>query len=107
MSDLLGEGLISLAAAAALFPGSRGASRANPSTICRWCVKGTRTADGRVVKLVHVRAGYRVLTSRPALSRYLAALSGPGEPPCPPARTPAERTRAADRAGEELKRLGA
>jgi hypothetical protein len=66
-AGLLTEELIPLAAAAKLFPGARGAARVNPAIVHRWCIKGTRSPDGRVVKLEFVRAGSRILTSRQAV----------------------------------------
>jgi Protein of unknown function (DUF1580) len=109
MNDLMGEGLITLAEAAAHFPGARGAARVNPSTLFRWCKKGTRASDGRVVRLEFVRAGCRLLTSKPALSRYLAALSTACTSgiPVTAVRTPAERARRAAEAADALRKIGA
>ncbi len=106
-ADLLAEELISLAAAARLFPGARGAVRVNPATVHRWCTKGTRTPDGNVVKLEFVRAGCRVLTSRQAVARYVAALSVAPESAEIPTRSPLARKRAADAAAAALKAMGA
>ncbi|HEX4613273.1 MAG TPA: DUF1580 domain-containing protein [Urbifossiella sp.] len=102
---LTDEPLISLSQAAARFPGHRGADRLRPATLTRWILKGARAVDGRRVKLEALRVGCRWLTSSPALARFAAAL-GPAAAP-PPARSPAARTRASDRAGAELERLGA
>ncbi len=106
-TELLDEDLLPLAAAARLFPGARGAARVNPATVHRWCAKGTRTPDGRVVKLEWVRVGCRVLTSRQAVARYVAALSAPPESTEIPTRTPLARKRAADTAAAALRAMGA
>lgn len=67
---LLDEGLISLAQAAALLPPVRG-RRVATSSLFRWVVQGKRG-----VKLEAVRAGGPGWwTSRPAVARFLAALS--------------------------------
>jgi hypothetical protein len=102
---LTDETLISLAQAAALFPGHRGARRLHPATLTRWILKGARAVDGRRVQLEALRVGCRWLTSPPALGRFAAAL-GPADAP-PPPRSPAARDRASDRAAAELERRGA
>ena len=106
-ADLLSEDVISLAAAGKLFPGSRGADRVNPSTVYRWTVKGVCSTNG-VIKLESFRAGSRVFTTKQAVERFVAALSAPAEPVAASAvRTPSARRKAADAAGEALKKLGA
>ena len=106
-ADLLTEDVISLAAAGKLFPGSRGADRVNPSTVYRWTVQGVRTPAGQI-KLECFRAGSRVFTTRQAVERFVAALSAQAEPVAAPAvRTPSARRKAAEAAGEALKKLGA
>ena len=51
--------------------------------------------DGRTVRLEHVRIGGRLMTSRAAVLRYIAAQQPAPDPtPAdPPARSPAERRR--------------
>lgn len=105
-----GEGL-SLAAAGRLFPGHRGGRAVDPSTIFRWVTKGT-TVGERTVRLEAVRAGARWLTSRPAVGRFVAALTAAASPdPArlkpPPARSPTARQRAAARAAAALEAMGA
>jgi hypothetical protein len=104
-----GEG-ITLTRGARLFPSSRAAST-NVSTLFRWITVGVRTPDGRRVKLEAVRLAGRWLTTAAALARFIAAQQAPAdgqaqaptpEPHGP--RTPTQRRRAAERAGEELER---
>ena len=108
MSALLSEDLIPLGVAANLFPGARGADRVNPATVFRWCTRGTRTPDGQVVKLECLRVGSRLLTSRQAVVRYVANLTGsiPGTNRSSP-RTPSEKARSSEAAAAALKKLGA
>ena len=108
MADTLlnNEPLIPLSQAATRFPGHRGAQRLHPATLTRWILKGVRAFDGRRVKLEAVRIGCRWLTSEPALSRFATALGTPDNS-TPPARSPAARRNASDRADAELRRMGA
>jgi hypothetical protein len=66
---------LSLPAAARLFPGHRGGAAVNPSTVFRWVTKGVRVAGGQLVRLEAVRVGCRWLTSRGAVSRFVAHLT--------------------------------
>lgn len=107
-AELIPEGLIALAEAARLFPGARGASRANPSTVYRWCVRGCKTADGRRVHLEHLRAGSRVFTTTAAVARFIDALSAPTDlATAPVVRTPATRRRDSEAAAAALEAAGA
>jgi hypothetical protein len=105
-----GEGL-SLSAAGRLFPGHRGGKSVDPSTVFRWVTKGTRTPGGRPVKLEAVRVGGRWLTSRGAVTRFVAALTAASDPTpsstAPASRSPAVRRRAAEKAAAALKAMGA
>lgn len=103
-----GEGL-SLSAAGRLFPGHRGGRAVDPSTVFRWVTKGT-TAGGRRVRLEAVRAGSRWLTSRPAVARFVTALTDAAAPAASPpvtSRSPSARQRAASKAGATLQAIGA
>lgn len=106
-----GEGL-SLAAAGRLFPGHRGGRAVDPSTVFRWVTKGT-AVGGQTVKLEAVRAGARWLTSRPAVGRFVTALTAAASPaparPDPPraTRSPTARQRAAAHAAATLEAMGA
>lgn len=106
MTALLSESIVSLGEAARLFPGCRGAKRVSPSTVWRWCSKGTRRPDGQLVRLEHFRLGSRVMTSREAIARFVAALTDMPTTTALPTRTPAARTAASRRAEEELKANG-
>jgi hypothetical protein len=69
-----GDGL-SLAQAGKRFPAHRGQGALNPSTVFRWVTNGVRTKDGRSVKLEAILVGGRWLTSRAAVSRFIATLT--------------------------------
>lgn len=102
-----GEGL-SLSAAGRLFPGHRGGSSVDPSTVFRWVTKGTRTPGGHIVKLEAVRVGVRWLTSRGAVARFVAALTDAANPaPSAPPATGTPSTRRAEKAAAALKAMGA
>ena len=100
-----GHGL-SLSAAGKLFPGHRGGEAVDPSTVFRWRTTGSRAANGSIVKLESVRVGGRWLTSRGAVSRFVAALTSASTPDAtstpPPPRTPNQRRKASERAEAAL-----
>ena len=75
MTSLLDETKLNLSAVADMFPGTRGADRVSPITVFRWATRGTRTPDGRIVRLESFRIGNRLMTTAEALARYIAALS--------------------------------
>lgn len=102
---LLTEDKIGLAAAGVL-AGGTGGRPIRPTTVARWCIRGIRVMSVGVVRLEHFRAGGKLLTSRRAVARFLAAQSGnAGNDPIP-VRSPAERNRASDRAAAELEAFG-
>lgn len=101
-----GQGL-SLSAAGRMFPAHRGSGTVDPSTVWRWVTRGAQAADGRPVKLEAVRLPGSWRTSRPAVARFVAALTPAPDPTTPPARTPAARKRACDRATRRLQQMGA
>jgi hypothetical protein len=110
LTEIQSGGGLSLSAAGRLFPGHRGNGTVDPSTVFRWVTKGARAADGRPVKLEAVRVGGRWLTSRPAVARFVAALTPAdptdGAPPSAPC-NPAARRRASERAAAALEKMGA
>jgi len=53
----------------------------DPSSVFRFVTRGTKTADGRLVKLEAIRVGVKWMTSRPAIERYLRALANPNTAP--------------------------
>ncbi len=77
LNEIIGGDALGLGAAARLLPAHRGEGRASPSTVWRWITTGTRTADGRTVRLEASRVGGRWLTSRGAMTRYMTALTSP------------------------------
>lgn len=94
--------------AARHFPAHRGEGDSlDPSSVWRWMTRGISLPDGRRAKLEAARIGGRVLTSEQAIRRFISAqiADGPAEP-TPTPRTPRQRERAAERAGEQLERIG-
>jgi len=91
--QLLSEGLIGLAEAAAEYSDSRG-RKPHVATLRRWAKQGCRGH-----RLETAFLGNRLMTSRPAVARFLAALNGQ------PAPSPAETNAAAELAGRELRSL--
>jgi Protein of unknown function (DUF1580) len=104
---LAAETIIGLAAAARRFPAYRGGGTINSTTVWRWIVEGVRLRDGSRLKLEGFRCGGRYLTSEEALARFLDRQNPDREvADAPPPRTPGQRRRAAERAGETLTRMG-
>ena len=102
-----GEGL-TLSAAGRPFPAHRGSGSVGPSTVFRWVTRGSKTSDGRLLKLEAVRVGTRWLTSRGAIVRFVAALTAAADPaPQPPPRSATQRKKASDAAGKRLAQMGA
>jgi hypothetical protein len=107
LNEIQRGGGLSLAAAGRLFPAHRGAGSVSPSTVFRWARKGLKSPDGRLVRLEAVRVGARWLTSRAAVTRFVAALTAGADPTDSEApRSPVCRTRASEAAEKELRRLG-
>jgi hypothetical protein len=105
---ILSETTLSLSQAASRLPGTRANNRLHPTTLMRWILRGTRTADGRTVRLEGVRCGNRWVTSVEAISRYVSALT-PSTPPEAAAapRSPSACRRSSSAAAKELEKLGA
>lgn len=61
--NLLAEELVPVTRAGQFCP-----SRPDPSTVCRWALKGARG-----IKLESIRVGGKVMTSKEAVQRFLAA----------------------------------
>ncbi|HEX4607791.1 MAG TPA: DUF1580 domain-containing protein, partial [Urbifossiella sp.] len=74
LGEIMAGGGLTLAQAGKLFPSHRGGGHTDPATVWRWARTGTRTPDGRIVRLEVVRVGVRWLTSRAAVTRYVGAL---------------------------------
>ncbi len=89
---LAGEGLY-LSTAAKLLPPCRAGRPTHASTLYRWAVRGVLLPNGTVVRLETTRITGRMLTTRGAIKRFLAA-QATGEPqPTAPLRTPTKRER--------------
>lgn len=103
---LNGEKLIGLAEAARSLPGYRGKAGMDPSTLSRWITQGAKRKNGDKVKLEAVRIGNRWLTSREAMARFAASLTGTRsvEKSIP---SPSAQTRASKKAGQLLEKMGA
>jgi hypothetical protein len=105
--DLATETIISLSQAARLLPPGRRGRPVTLSCVLRWVLSGTRGPAGTIVRLEALRLGDRWVTSREALQRYAERLTprldtSPTQVP----RSPANRQRAAERAGRKLESLG-
>jgi hypothetical protein len=101
-----GHGL-NLGAAARRFPPYRENKPVNPSTVFRWIKDGVRLPGGSRVRLEAVRLGGRWLTSGPAIERFIACQTPQfNDAPAVRTPTPAQRAKAAERAGKELEKLG-
>ena len=98
-----GQG-IGLAAVGRKFPGRSG-GQTNACTVYRWATNGCRAANGTRVKLETVRVGSRLLTSEPALERFVLRLSETSEQNHS-ARSPTAARRASSRADAELAAAG-
>ena len=91
--SITGEELIDLTKAAALFADGSG-RKPHVATLRRWAKNGCRG-----YRLQTIFVGNRLMTSRQAASRFLAAING--APPADVLPTPTP-TSAAERAGREL-----
>ena len=79
----------------------------HPATWTRWMLKGVIGPDGQKVYLEHYRQGQKLVTSWPAVDRFLVALQRSDSTDPPPApRSPTQRDRAAERADRELAEAG-
>jgi hypothetical protein len=106
MIDFTSESPIPLAAATKLVPPARSGKQTHLSTLQRWILRGAKAPSGALVRLEAVRLGGRWMTSREALQRFAEALTPKiGDAALAPV-TPANRQRAAERAGRELDRIG-
>jgi hypothetical protein len=107
MIDLATETKIPLSVAAAETPPERGGEKTHISTIIRWIIKGAKAPDGTRVHLEAIRLGGRWFTTRQAIQRFAERLTPRiDDNPAPTPRTHSDRTRASERAGAELDRLG-
>ncbi|MDB5314017.1 MAG: hypothetical protein JWO38_8219 [Gemmataceae bacterium] len=104
---LLAEGPIGMSAAARLYGTYRDGRPTHPSTPTRHHMQGVTLPDGTLVRLEAVRISGRLMTSRAAVARFIAAQQSWAAPQVVrAARTPAARSRAADAAAAELDAAG-
>jgi hypothetical protein len=80
--------------------------KTHATTVTRWCLRGVRLPDGRVLKLEHFRCVGKIYTTTDAITRFLTAQTEFTSPVTCGPRTPAQRQRAAVDAVVELERLG-
>ncbi|MBY0455978.1 MAG: helix-turn-helix domain-containing protein [Gemmataceae bacterium] len=105
--------LLTISQIVARYPGSRGARRIHPATVTRWILAGCPNRAGARVKLAATRAGSRWLVRESDLQAFFSALGAEAEPgasvppDATPARTPAARARATEKAVAALKKMGA
>ena len=111
VNRILQEDPIGLSAAARLFGSFRAGRPTSPSTVFRWCIQGTKLPDGTRVHLEHIRLSSRIMTSRAARVRFLAAQQTDSDSVEPPVkRTPRSetaRSKASAAAGKRLEQMGA
>jgi len=98
LTEIQAGGGMSLSAVGRMFPGHRGGPSIDPSTVFRWAKNGLKVG-GRTVKLEAVRVGSRLITSRPAVARFVNDLTFTNPPPAltptPTASSAARRAKAA------------
>ena len=70
---ILTEGPLGMSAAARLLGTFRDGKPTHPSTLVRWHHRGVTLPDGRTVRLEAVRINGRLVTSRAAVIRFVAA----------------------------------
>lgn len=104
---LLDEGPIPLNEAKKVFGAIRRGRPVHASTLARWALRGMLAPTGERIRLESFRLGNAILTSKPALIRFLQHLQSASLDHTPTAtRPPSTRTRAADRAGQQLAEMG-
>jgi hypothetical protein len=86
-------------------PAGRVLGGIDPSSVFRFVTRGTRTADGRLVKLEAIRIGAKWVTTRPAISRYLRALANPIEATPAKPNTP-KLSKPSNSSAEKLRAMG-
>ncbi len=102
VEQIIEEGPIGMSQAARCYGTYRQGRPTAASTLTRHALHGVRLPDGRVVKLGAIRCAGRLMTSKSAIIRFLAAQNQQPTEDSPPAPTPARRQRAAAAASSEL-----
>jgi hypothetical protein len=107
VEKLTAEGLIGMAETARVLGTFRSGKPTHPSTPTRWALDGIRLPDGRRLKLEHIRMGDRIMTSKPALVRFLAAQQDPSiVPETNLPRSPAQRRKEIEDAKATCEAMG-
>ena len=103
---IISEGGIGCGEAGRVFGSFRDGKPIHKTTVSRMCLNGVRLPDGRLVRLEHFKSSGKIVTSRPAILRFLEAqqLAAADDFPTP---TPAARRRSAESAYAELEAAGA
>ena len=73
VARLMNEGVIGMTAASKLIGTFRDGKDTCSTTIARWCQKGVRLANGKLVKLESFRLNGRLCTSKAAIIRFIQA----------------------------------
>lgn len=108
VETILDEGPIGMTAAARLYGSFRNGRPTHPSTPTRHHLHGVRLPCGLIVRLEAVRMGGRLMTSKAAVARFIAAQqaeTGKERAEVGPL-TPSARNRAATVASQELDSMG-
>ena len=105
VEQLTTEGLVGVSHAARMVGTFRCGKPTHPSTVTRWMLTGVTLPGGRRLRLEHLRLNGRLVTSRPALLRFIAAQQTdvPPEREILP-RSPTQRRHRSQNAGSELDR---
>ena len=104
--DLKNETVLSLSQAARMLPPGRRGRPVTLSCVIRWVLDGVKTHSGRV-RLEAIRMGGRWITSVEAMQRFAAQQTPDLKAGDPPILRPlVSRHRAAQRAGEQLDKIG-
>lgn len=96
---------LGMSAAGVLLGESSGGAPIHATTVTRWCLRGVKLLDGQRLHLEHIRAGGKLITTRAAIVRFLAAQTVTPNAAVP-TRTSTERRRADERAAAELEAMG-
>lgn len=108
IEKLIAEGPFPTSHAAKVFTKSLRADRpVHPGTVARWIAKGHRLPDGRRVRLEGLRLGGKILTTMPAILRFLAAQQSSEDRDMSANRAPAARRSNAARTMAALTDAGA
>lgn len=104
---LVKEELVGLAALAKSVPSRRRCGPVGSHALYRWATKGVKARDGSTVRLEAVMCAGRLLSSREALQRFIAAQNPISEGVLlPNIRPPGRRLQESERASAALAEVG-